>query len=73
MTGKIDEAAYAEGRALFATGTSLKEIVTPILDAPDHPQQQWPDQKKKEDVMMSRLIGFADGLIDAIRVIGKRP
>jgi hypothetical protein len=60
MTEVIDDASYAEGRAAFATGASLRSIVEQIAAAK---QASDPDAMKA----VSGAIGFADALLDMLR------
>ena len=55
---KIDDASYQEGRAAFAAGTSIRQIVEQIM-ASGHA----PDDVKA----ISSALGFADALIDQLR------
>ena len=55
---KFDDQEYAAGRNDFASGRSLRSIAEELMSAQ-------PDVS--EDKVMSRLLGFADGLVDALR------
>ncbi len=56
MAEKIDDASYAEGRAAFAAGASLRSIVEQCMASDD-------DIKT-----FSSALGFADAVLDHIRM-----
>ena len=59
MQHQIDEASYAEGRAAFASGASLRGIVEQIIAGGGDPE---PDMKT-----LSGALGFFDALLDHLR------
>lgn len=54
---KIDDASYQEGRASFASGASLREVVEFICAA----------DVVDEHKVMSSAVGFFDALLDLLR------
>ncbi|ETR79326.1 hypothetical protein X566_01500 [Afipia sp. P52-10] len=55
----ICEASYAQGRAAFNSGASLRSIVERVVAADNEPSS--------EVAEFSRAIGFADALLDRLR------
>jgi hypothetical protein len=60
MADKIDDAKYNEGRADFDNGLSLRTIAKGIAVA---------DTPAEEDAAFSRLLGFADAVLDRLRSV----
>jgi len=58
MQHQIDDASYAEGRAAFTSGASLRSIVEQVIAAGDDE----PDMKT-----LSGALGFFDALLDFLR------
>lgn len=65
MAEKIDDASYAEGRAAFASGASLRSIIESMLATDDAPTTA--ARRDQEAKAMGRALGFADALLDFIR------
>lgn len=59
MTKKICETNYAQGRAAFNGGASLRSIIEHIVAADDN--------QASEMEAFSRALGFADALLDRVR------
>lgn len=54
----LDEESYQSGRNAFAAGATLRSIIEEVHKA---------DTVADEEKTLAGLVGFVDGLIDAIR------
>lgn len=66
---KVDDAAYEEGKKLFRKKRSLRSVVEPILAGPPlmTAGKTMEDMDREEAIVFSRLLGFADAVIDRLR------
>lgn len=70
---QINDTAYAEGHKFFRKGHSLRSIVEPIVRHTNGPLTEKDHTltreqiDEKENAMFSRLLGFADAALDALR------
>lgn len=70
---KIDEAEYTNGQHLAKTGTTLREMVELANDNDFKSTADRPGGEPvnaaglTEDQAMSRIVGFAEGVLDMLR------
>lgn len=66
MNHKIDDAAYAKGRELFASGGTVRDLFSAASSL------EMPKSAKRDADEFSTAIGFVDAFIDRVRSFQNR-